>query len=163
MKVSRHQDDEVSKMQDPEILLMLTSKSFVFPFSFLLKKQTYNHVLIAVYYASYCFIFMTCGCLTDVKVILWIKCSEIKDHYKSCCRFLGCFYCNWRWHKDHFSKDKSASSATRQACYTYCCGSTCWKVWVWVQKEYHGKTHCISYPLTFFFFFFASLHGTVST
>lgn len=58
MKVSRRQDDEVSKMQDPEILLMLTTKSFVFPISFLLKKQTYNDVLIAVYYASYCFVFL---------------------------------------------------------------------------------------------------------
>lgn len=48
------------------------------------------------------------------------------------------------------------SSASRQAAITYCCGSTCWKVRVWVPKECHSNAQCFSHPLTAFF---ASLHS----
>lgn len=35
--------------------------------------------------------FMTCGCLPEVKVILLIKRSRIKDPYEPYCRFLNVF------------------------------------------------------------------------
>lgn len=95
--------------------------------------------------------FMTCDCLTEVKVILQIKCTRIRDPNEPYCRFLRqCFYCNWGWHKDHFSNDRSGSSEIRQACYNLCCGSTCWKVQVWVQKSTTVKTHYSFYPLAGF-------------
>lgn len=71
-------------------MLMLTSKSIVLPISFRLEKQTYNDVLIAIYYyASYFFFFMACGCLPELKVILWIIRTGIKTYSRL---FQPCFY-----------------------------------------------------------------------
>ena len=101
---------------------------------------------------------MACSCLPELKVILWIKCTGRKDLYESYCALFGpCCY----WVIEGAPKITSLTGALAlqpdRLAITYCCGSTCWKVRVWVRKEYHSKTRCFSYPLTALF---ASVHGT---
>lgn len=148
-----------TQKQDPEILLMLTSKCIVFPISFCLVKQTYNDVLIAIYYhASYCFIFHGLWSLTRTKSNPMDKMYWRKDQYESYCRLLGpCFYSviEGATKITSLTTGVLALQPDRHAI-TYCCGSTCWKVWVWVREAYHRETHRFSYPLTAFF---ASLHA----
>ena len=139
---------------------MLTLKCIVFPISFCLEKQTYNDVLIAIYYyASYCFTFYGLWLLTRTKSNPTDKTYWEKRPDQVLLQIVWTvfLFSNWGCHKDHFSNDRALALQPDRHAITYCCGSTCWKVRVWVRKEYHGKTHCFSYPLTASF---ASLHGT---